>query len=200
MIALKNKVENLRDELSELIGQEKVLTQQITVENSILSTLKIDYSDMKKAVEVLDFIQKSSNEMVKSKFEELVTNFIQFVTEDESYQFLVEFGKKGNIPIAEFKLKSPSSGEEFLPINECSGGGIIDIVSIALRITVMQFLDVEPLLMLDESLKGLSENYQAKAVEFIKMLTTDLDYQVIMITHRQLVKDCFDNLIEIGKE
>ena len=94
---LKNKVQDIRDSLSEKKGTEKLLSEQITVEKEQIVSQKELYVNMKKAIEVLTLVQESSQELVKGKFEEMVTSFIRFVTEEDEYDFQIEFGKKGNL-------------------------------------------------------------------------------------------------------
>lgn len=196
---LKNEVQNIRDSLSEVKGTNKLLTTQISEESELLAESKELHTNMKKATEVLTLVQESSQELVKGKFEEMVTSFIRFVTDNEGYDFQIEFGKKGNLNKAKFLLKAPTTGDIYLPISETSGGGLKDIISTSLRVITMQFLDSPPVLMLDESFKALSANYSQKAVEFLNTLTSDLEFQNILVTHREAMKECADNIIEIGE-
>lgn len=193
---LVDKLNKLKNDLSYLEGQDAFICKSYNACKIEDKKLNEEIESYRKAVEVLTLIQKDSQESIKEKFELTVTSFVRYVTEDESYDFKIVFDRKGNIPTAEFRLKSPTSNEEYLPISECSGGGISDILSVGIRIIVMNFLNAEPLIMLDEVFSALSENYQNKAVEFIKKLASDLDYQVILITHREIEREA-GNVIEI---
>lgn len=195
---LIEKFNKLKSDIDYINGQCGYLKKELSDLQTKLTENKDILINSKKAIEVLTCLQQDSQELIKSKFENTITSFIQFVTDDESYDFKIFFDKRGNLPVAEFKLKSPTSMDEYLPIVETSGGGIMDILSVGIRIVVMSFLNAEPLIMLDESFKALSENYQQKAIQFVQRLSNDLNYQVLLITHRELEKEVSNHIITIG--
>ncbi|MCR3957007.1 MAG: ATPase, partial [Gudongella sp.] len=65
------------------------------------------------------------------------------------------------------------------------GGGVVDIVSLALRISFMQTHkpSIEGPLILDEPAKHVSEEYIYNVGDFVRQSSSMFNRQIIMVTH-----------------
>ena len=118
----------------------------------------------------------------------------------EDYQFQLEFGTRGNIGEMDFKLKTPGN-KEFRDLKNCTAGGSLDIISLALRFVLIQVIrpKVEGFVVIDEGTKMLSKNYRENEYSFYKHISEKLNRQFIIITHSQEIIDLAENKILIGK-
>lgn len=112
------------------------------------------------------------------------------------YKLNVEFEiKRGK---TECKLSFEKNGELFSPMDS-SGGGAIDIASMALRIAIWSITSPKTrnTLILDEPFRFLSEEYQEKASIMLSTISKKLGIQIIMVSHcNELIKGA-DRVFEV---
>ena len=99
----------------------------------------------------------------------------------------------------DFNIKTPEFSESADP-NDTSGGGVLDICALALRMVLLEVSTpkVEGCIILDESLKHLSKDYLFKASQFLNEINKKLGRQILFITHQQEFIDNAEHSIEIG--
>ncbi|MRG29200.1 ATP-binding protein [Laceyella tengchongensis] len=126
-----------------------------------------------------------AREQAKQQLETLVTNALKYVF-GSAFRFEIELKDHGGTPTAEFYVVSTWDGQEIKNRpQEARGGGIVDIVSLALRIALIE--TVKPRLsgpiILDEPGKHVSEDYIVPMIEFLKSVGETFGRQVILVTH-----------------
>lgn len=123
-------------------------------------------------------IQKESHQQVSS----IVTRCLKAVFGEEGYEFSIVYEKKRGK--TEARLVFLRDGEELHPVDS-SGGGVLDVASFALRLAclVLSRPQRRKLLVLDEAMKHLSEEYVPMARELLKLLASEYGIQIILITH-----------------
>ena len=100
---------------------------------------------------------------------------------DDPYEFKVEFIQRRGKTEADLWLIR--NGSKIKPI-DASGGGVVDILSIALRMAFWSLTkETRPLLILDEPFKHLSSDLQSKASAMLRMISEKLKLQILMISH-----------------
>ncbi|NLM07259.1 MAG: ATPase, partial [Tissierellia bacterium] len=79
------------------------------------------------------------------------------------------------------------------------GGGVVDIVGLALRIAFIQTSQPvsEGLLILDEPAKHVSVEYINRVSDFIKKTSDTFNRQIIMITHSQNLSTIGDKSFKV---
>ena len=197
--SLTTKYNSYEGEMNRLIGQRDVLTEQVRVAKNTIVELENTQKLDEKAIEVLNLVQKSTRDKIKEAFENLVTFALQSIYQ-EDYKFQLAFSTRGNIGELHFKLKTPGN-QEFRDLEDCTAGGSLDIISLALRFVLIQVMrpKVEGFIVLDEGTKMLSRNYRENEYHFYKHINQKLGRQLIIITHAQEVIDLAENKIRIGK-
>ena len=102
---------------------------------------------------------------------------------DDPYEFKLEFVQKRNKTEAELWIVR--EGEKMKPL-DASGGGVVDVLSLALRMAFWSLDKTKrPLLLLDEPLKMLSKNKAKLAMEMLQMLSSKLGIQILMVSHNE---------------
>lgn len=196
---MKLKAKSFDAETARLEGQKSVLHQQVEEAKMTLGDLQVTKETDEKAIEVLNLVQKSTREKIKEAFENMVTFALHSIYQ-EDYQFQLEFGTRGNIGEMDFKLKTPGN-KEFRDLKNCTAGGSLDIIALALRFVLIQVIrpKVEGFVVLDEPCKMLSKNLVQNEYNFYKHINEKLGRQLIIITHAQGLIDAAPEKILIGK-
>jgi DNA repair exonuclease SbcCD ATPase subunit len=153
------------------------------------------YRDALKAREVINIVAKETQQQLEMRITNIVTMALAAVFPDP-YEFKLVFNERRNQTEADLLLVR--DGEELSPV-EGAGGGVLDVVSFALRIAVLLMSNHRRIIILDEPFRHLSADLQPKASEMMKMLSDKLGIQFIMVSHEEGIIDCADNIITIKK-
>lgn len=139
-------------------------------------------------------LQKTSDyarQQAKRRIEEIVTSALTVVF-DKDYRFEIEITVKSNQPVAEYWLQSEDVRTQLKPPDYDRGGGVADVVSLALRLAVGEISAVRGPLFLDEVGKMVSKEYAPNVAYFLKQYSHKFNRQIVLITHNQ-------DLAEIGE-
>jgi DNA repair exonuclease SbcCD ATPase subunit len=121
----------------------------------------------------------------KQQLETLVTNALKYVF-GPSFRFEIELSEHGGNPTADFYVVSEWDGQSVKnKPQDARGGGIVDIVSLALRIALIETIKprLEGPIILDEPGKHVSEDFIVPMIEFLKSVAEMFDRQIILVTH-----------------
>lgn len=152
-----------------------------------------DYQNALKAREIINIVAKDTQQQLEMRITNIVSMALAAVFPDP-YQFKLVFNERRNQTEADLLLVR--DGEELSPV-EGAGGGVLDVVSFALRIAVLLMSNYRRIIILDEPFRHLSADLQPKASEMMKMLSDKLGIQFIMVSHEEGIIDCADNIITI---
>lgn len=202
IILLKSNFKKLKDEFYIRKGnyenliktKEKLLKEkQITTEeNDIFLQARLLLSES----------SKYAKEQIKFQIETMVTHGLQYVFGEEM-RFEIDIVESKNKTEAEFFVVSMQDGAEIRNNPQDSrGGGVVDIVSLILKVAILQSYSpqIEGPLILDEPAKHVSEEYIEKVAEFIGQITDYFGRQVIMVTHNFHLAEMANNRYEVTQE
>ncbi len=188
---------NLSTRLNEFKGRQSLLNEQIDGTNNKLAELVHNREIFTKEVEVLTVVQEMTRNKIKEGFENMVSYALRSVF-NQDYKFVLNFDKRGNLSELDFNILAPERTEAG-DVLEGFGGGVIDVASLALRITLMEIS--KPRMMgficLDESMKHLSKLYVPNCCKWIKKISKDLNRQIIWVTHNEDIVNLADNVIKL---
>lgn len=200
-------LKELDQNLSKL--NNKILSDEGKIEilNDQLEKIEKKLEDKEKYSEVLTQVsllfQKTSEfarEQSKRQIEDTVTKCLQFIFETD-IEFLIELSEARSVPIAEFYVQSNySEGYSIKTKPEIArGGGVVDIISLALRIAFLQ--QNQPILsgplILDEPGKHVSNDYIFNLGEFLKQSSNVFNRQIIMVTHNPHLSQISDKSFQV---
>lgn len=183
---LNKKLEQINSKLNIEKGKLQVISQNF--ENTKKEFDKeIKYEDL--LTKVILLFQKTATyarEQSKRQVEDLVTRCLQFIFETD-IEFLIELSEKRSVPNAEFYVRSNyDEGYSIITKPELErGGGVVDIISIALRIAFIQLHKpvLQGPIILDEPGKHVSEDYIFNLGDFLSKSSSLFKRQIIMVTH-----------------
>jgi DNA repair exonuclease SbcCD ATPase subunit len=165
--------------------------------------------EAKEKIDLLDqvniYLQQVSDyarQQAKEQIEALVTQALQFVF-GEQFSFEVEIEEKRSRPAAEFYVVSQYGNQTIKNRPQDSrGGGVVDVVSLALRVAVLQTFSRPKIigpLVLDEPAKHVSDEYITRVTKFLKNVSEMYERQIIVVTHQQHLSQVADKslLVEL---
>lgn len=175
-----------RNRLVKEIDEHKRELEKITKQNDLLEQVRM----------LLQNVSEYAREQARQQIEILVTNALQYVFGTD-IQFKIEINEVRGRPDAEFFVKSVY-GDYIVETRpqDARGGGVVDVISLALRIAMLQAF--QPTrngpLILDEPAKHVSEEYIGGVAQFLKYYSDLFSRQVIMITHNQHLSEIADHV------
>ncbi len=147
-------------------------------------------------------VSEYSREQLKIRIERTVTAALQAIIGEEGLAFEIALGERNNVPTAEWQVSSLYGDEVVTGRPEDSrGGGIVDVVSLALRLALLELVrpENEGPLLLDEVGKHVSERYAPNVAHFLKEYARKTGRQIILVTHQEALAEVADQAIKIGK-
>jgi DNA repair exonuclease SbcCD ATPase subunit len=151
-------------------------------------------------LKALELAQPFFQEVAKNTQEQLkfhLTDIGQLALDTcypEKYTFDIHFEIKRGKTEASILLRQGDN--EIDPMTE-SGGGIVDLLSFALRIAVLSLSSFSRVIILDEPFKWLSQDLQPKAMNIMQRLSEEMGLQFIMVTHSDAIIDGANRIITI---
>ncbi len=184
---LEAKIDKLQEHISKEEGKRDKLIEQLNSSNKELETSLSQLELLEKVMVLFQKTSKYAREQAKIQIETLVTKCLQYVFESD-IEFIIELEELRNKANAEFYVVNDLNGMVLKTKPEISrGGGVVDIVSLALRIAFLQIHKppIDGPLILDEPAKHVSEDYIFNVGDFLKQTSEMFGRQIIMVTHNQ---------------
>lgn len=185
LLTLKSRLNRAKVALSERKGQQKRLLLDRAAAVGQLDVAREQATVFEQVIVLLQQTAEHARSQAKAQIEMLVTNTLRSVFGPD-YRFQIDLVEKAGRPEAEFYVFSRYNGEELQSRpQESRGGGVVDVVSLGLRIAMLETYRprLEGPLILDEPAKHVSDEYIAPTAQFLQMVSQVFRRQVIMVTH-----------------
>lgn len=122
--------------------------------------------------------------------ESVVTEGLQTIFHDQDLSFEAEVGQRYNRLAIDFYIKQdhiqfPIRGRPL----ESFGGGPSSLASLVLRVLALLRLKRWPVLLLDETLAAVSDEYVDQTGQFLEQLASTLGITILLVTHKQAFVD-----------
>jgi len=195
---LLDKFDDVKTLVSEQIGKKEMLEKEKYEINN-----KIKETDILENVycESSEVLQQTSNIMKTKtieKIEILATKGISDVLNEDNLKFVIKYDAKRNAISADYEIYDKIT-EEYYDIINSFGGGMIDIISIVIKIIFLYKFNVSKILILDEAGKWISNDKQQNFGRFLKIMSKELDIQIILISHKEQVIEEADRVFRVKK-
>lgn len=182
LIELKNRLDILLNKTGQVQGEFLYIQEEYVRNICQRDKLKTDIEIFNKAVALLTVVQKATRDTIKEKFEGLVSWALRYVF-NQDYKFVLDFDTRGNLQTLDFLVKPPNC-EEPLDLLEGQGMGISNVVSLLLRIILMELSKIEGFLILDETFSNVNgEENINRLNNFVEEISERFKRQVIHITN-----------------
>lgn len=184
-----SRQEGIRDSIKEQIEKKKGEIREVEGEETKLNGV----------VFLLQRAADFSRNQATHQIEDIVTQSIAYIMQNSS-RFIIDLSEKRGLPIAEFFVESDYGDYKVKTKPELSrGGGVVDIVSLALRIAFLENHrpKMDGPLFLDEPGKHISDDYIFNMGEFLKECSRLFSRQIIMVTHNDYLTNICDKAFRV---
>ncbi len=190
--------QTINDFVKEINTKYKLLNEQLSSKQKDIVNSKQLYNDLVEARLILSEASRATQMQFKEFVESLVTLAIQTVFVDEGYKFLVEFDLKSNHSIINL-LVQQGDKEAYVPEDE-QGGGLLDIISFALRIVLWSLEKPRSrnVILMDEPFRFCGA-LTPLAANMMKEISLELGIQIIVVTHSQDLENIADRCWRINR-
>lgn len=172
-----SRLEALRDHLRENLTTVKAEIEHLSNEVTVLTKVE----ELFRALMDLLVVRQ-----VKA-IEEVVTDGFQTIFYDQDLHFESEVGPKYNKISIDFFIREGSLEDPIVirgrPL-ESFGGGPASIASLILRILALFRLQRFPLLLLDETLAAVSDDYIEGTGQWLQAVSSKMGVPILLITHK----------------
>lgn len=177
-------------------SKKQVLEEELRDKEIALAKTRLELETKDVARTLLQKTSDQSREAARVVLESTITTALQHVF-GPTFSATIETDVSSGKPVADIYIITTNSAGKTVKCKpeEACGGGIVDIVSIALRIAMIQLHQEPPIngpILLDEPGKFVSADYSIKLAEFLKYISANFNKQIIFVTHNQDLKSISD--------
>jgi DNA repair exonuclease SbcCD ATPase subunit len=196
---IKERYEKLKIYYYNENGKREQMEEQKSKLQTTLQRVLENIDTLEKVRILLQKVSEYAREQSRQQIESLVTNCLQYIF-DSNIEFKIVIEEVRGRPEAEFYVESNINGEIIsTKPQEARGGGVIDIISLAVRIAMLECsnLDIKGPIILDEPAKHVSDDYITQVAEFLKQVSIMFGRQIIMVTHNRHLSEIADKWYRI---
>jgi len=168
-----------RQRLTEL----SVIKRRALADIDLFTTEKIakekEEEDLLKSRAIVQKVAEETQKNVEIHISNIVSLALSVVFPDP-YEFKLVFAQRRGR--TECDLLLTKGGETFDPLT-AAGGGVVDVVSFALRVALWSLKKRRNLLILDEPFRFVSVDLQERCSAMLKELSDKLGVQIVMVSH-----------------
>jgi len=113
--------------------------------------------------------------------DQLLTAGLRLIFEDQNLTFKTKVERFRGRTAVKFELYE---GGHTAPLMDAYGGGVLVTAGVLLRVVTIMILGLKRVLILDESLAHLSEQYIPNASKLLQRLCSELDFAILMVSHQ----------------
>ncbi len=165
--------------------------QQLVVLESRLKSLTETIDILDNAIHFLFSFSEYTRTAVKTKIESIANMALKAVFPDKEiiFNLIPNKNKRGlyYVPYVE-------TNGVITPLDDSKGGGVLDIISICLRISYLRIFKgkLEQVLILDEPFKNIDSTRRELAINWLKNISNEMEIQFIIVTHIEQLIDSAD--------
>lgn len=207
---LTSRLATLKSRHAAAQGQRDLLKKQLAQKQASLSAAQANIALWQQVQILLSKASEFAREQLVVRLETTVTAALQAVFERDDIRFEIELRQLGGAPAANWLVTSvygdsekpdetkgdkPAKPLEVTTEPESArGGGYVDIVSLALRLALLELSRPRPAgpILLDEPAKMVSAEFLPNLAEFLKSYAAKTGRQIIAVTHHKTLAEVAD--------
>lgn len=167
----------LSNKVSEFKGRLWTAQKNLETANSDLAKSKSDLEAANGLKAVIQQVAKETQDKLRLRFEAIVQACLDAVFPD-TYKFMMEFvSRRGQV---EVDMWLDHDGTRMDPLDS-NGGGVVDVMSISLRLCCLTLSTNSKLLLLDEPFGHLRGEARERLGELLSIISEKLNVQIFMV-------------------
>ena len=185
---IKLDVRQARQKVTAMAAKRDLLIDQQDAETMRSAEAARTLELNEKVQRLLQLTSEFARQQAKSRIEEIVTSALTVVF-GKDYKFRLSLEVRSNRPEVDYWLESEGIVTQLKPPDYDRGGGVADVVSLALRLAVTELSEVRGPVFLDEVGKHVSAEYAPNVAYFLKEYSEKFGRQMILITHNEALAE-----------
>lgn len=184
-------------------GAVQLLHDQRRKKEADLTRARADLETWRQVQVLFGKVSEYARAQLKTRIEETVTAALQAVFGDEGLSFRINLGTKNSQPAAEWEVVSRYGTAEVANNPEdARGGGITDVVSLALRLALLELSRprLDGPVILDEPGKMVSAEYAGNLAYFLKTYAQKTTRQIVLVTHNETLANTADRVFRVTQQ
>lgn len=172
-------VSDLRKRVTKAGSQRDLLLSSVASRTAEIAQTETKLLSIQQGQALIQKTAQETQQQLKFHVESLVQNALDAVF-PTAYIFKMDFVLRRNQ--TEVDIWLDMEGEPVDPM-DAAGGGVVDVVSFALRVVAWSLSSTSPILLLDEPMKWVSAGRRKVCGELIQEVASKLGLQILMVTH-----------------
>ncbi len=201
LTAAETHLAELRSQYEQGRGRLALLEQQRASKEFARDEARKNVDEWRLVQALFTRVSDYARVQLKQRVEETVTAALQAVFATDAIRFEISMHEVGGKPTADWSVVSRYADMEIAQQPEDGrGGGVVDVVSLALRLALMELSRPKPggPLLLDEVGKHVSSEYAPNMAEFVKQYARKTGRQVLLITHQSALAEVADKAFRVS--
>jgi len=187
-------IQFLKEKIDKKIANKELLEDQLYKLKDTKKTLHREKVRKEKALVLVKDVALKTQNQLAFHLSDMVSAGLNTVF-NEPYDFYVKFESRERGMECDLMFQKD---DKLIDPLKFSGLGAVDIAAFALRCASWSMAKrFRPVLILDEPTKHLSLNHHEKAGKLIKMLSKELNLQIIMNTHSEKIASYADRVFKV---
>lgn len=185
---IEASLSELHSRYNQAAGQLDLLEKQKAEKTEQLASAKQDIEIWQQVQALFAKVSEFAREQLRKKIQDIVTAALQAIFARDDISFEIEMRTVNNQPAAYWNVVS-MYGDTAVAGNpeDSRGGGVSDVVSLALRLALLELSRPRPqgVIMLDEVGKHVSKEFAPNVAAFLKQYAEKTGRQIVLITHQE---------------
>ena len=204
LLALERDLKYLRSDLASEETKYSMLQQEHTRNLSKIEECTKSTATLERVAILLQKTAERQRAYICNQIELIGTSALQYVY-GTNYELKLEMSsgkKKAECELWVVETK-PDGSQIMLKPQNSKGGGVTDIVSLALRFAILQVYnapEIDGPVLLDEPGKHVSKEFSSLLSDFLITLSEQLGRQQIVVTHNDFMAESAGNAIRVRRE
>lgn len=197
---LHARYEKREEKYIQAFGRQEQILKLIGTTKEHIKKTELMLDQLSKVDALFKTTSDYARQQSKEQIEAIVSNCLSLIFE-KPLQFIIELKEMRNKSSAEFYIIEEGMKEPY-GILDSRGGGIVDIVSLSLRIAFLLKYrpKIEGPLILDEPAKHVSMDFIYNVADFLKKISIEFDRQIILISHDEHLASMADQSYKVVKK
>jgi len=199
---LEFRLADARSRLEQGRGARAVLEEQRAAAADELAGVRQSVDLWRQVQALLGRVSEFARIQLQRRLEETVTAALQSIFGEDGLRFEIELRDLGGRPAADWRVVSRYGETEVAGAPEdARGGGIVDVVSLALRLALLELSRPRPggPVILDEPGKMISAEYAPALAAFLRAYAQRTGRQVVMVTHNAALAEAADRAFRVSQ-
>lgn len=197
---LEDVLQRRQEELQRKQNENALMNRQVEEALDELERTAEKLRVNQEGLQFLEWFANSRRGAMKGKIESVITNALKLIYGPD-YRVMLDYSMKNNRSSMTIDLVKATPQGDVRRDMAGFGGGVADTISVPMRLMViLGSRQTDRVCVLDECFKHIDPERVDLVGEFIRVLSDDLQFQVILCSHHELLQSRAERAWVIGAD